>query len=478
MPDKSPEVLTVEVPQNVAERKITSRVARFSSTVQPQLSHFASQSLPVLLATMAGARAGYHQDYIARIRHSNALPAPPFPPKLLEIPNTGLASGQYTAGNYAARLAREQPLNVDVDVFGGMEINLVGLKGAFEGDDHGVYFEEHPPPVDPADRFLLRPLATIGKPTSINSGVSFLRRTEYISSQQSVNKQADTKNALRAPPPRAKPRPDVNKDNPINILRSIVKGFDVAYPADAYTGPDSTTTLRGTQATTAEKDSWAKPRHPVRKDLKLLDAYPILPDLDAIPEEGGYAFFKYQHNPSASDDTEDPSVDISILRPDQHDPRKYTLFFPENVDSVANIKRKFSMTDPSADDDDLYDFHDTDLERPCFRYKRIRTYHEEGHFALEGKEAFNDTIAVALHDSQGADDRLQTAAYMYPISIRGRLVATRPKTVSQYVTNPELQGEGDDPDFVLAMVENPPEGVQAKVDQYKALYDPLTSAEM
>jgi hypothetical protein len=135
------------------------------------------------------------------------------------------------------------------------------------------------------------------------------------------------------------------------------------------------------------------------------------------------------------------------------------------------------MTDPSAEDDDLYDFYDNDLERQCFKYKRIRMYLEEGHVALEGKEAFNDTIAVALHDSQGVDDRLQTAAYIYPISIRGRLVATRPKAVSQYVTNPHLQGEGGDPDFVLAMVENPPEGVQAKMDQYKVLYDPLASAE-
>ena len=82
-----------------------------------------------------GSRQAYHQDYIARIRHSNALPVPPLPPKLLDIPNTGLSSGQYTNPSFAARLLREQPLTIDADEFSGMDFNLVGFPGAFEGDD-------------------------------------------------------------------------------------------------------------------------------------------------------------------------------------------------------------------------------------------------------------------------------------------------------------------------------------------------------
>lgn len=77
----------------------------------------------------------YHQDYIARIRYSNTLPPPPNPPKLLDIPNTGLANGQYTSAAYASRLAREQPLNIEADAELGMPINLVGLPGVFNGDE-------------------------------------------------------------------------------------------------------------------------------------------------------------------------------------------------------------------------------------------------------------------------------------------------------------------------------------------------------
>jgi RNA polymerase II-associated factor 1 len=79
------------------------------------------------------------QDYIARIRYTNALPPPPFAPKLLEIANSGLSSGQYTQASFASRLARDQPLNIEADAELGMKIDLVGLPGVFDGNEKGEY---------------------------------------------------------------------------------------------------------------------------------------------------------------------------------------------------------------------------------------------------------------------------------------------------------------------------------------------------
>jgi len=79
-----------------------------------------------------------HQDYIARIRYTNTLPPPPNPPKLLDIPGTGLAGGQYTSAGYASRLAREQPLNIEADAELGMPIDLIGIPGIFDGDERGM----------------------------------------------------------------------------------------------------------------------------------------------------------------------------------------------------------------------------------------------------------------------------------------------------------------------------------------------------
>jgi RNA polymerase II-associated factor 1 len=83
----------------------------------------------------SGGERMIHQDYIARIRYSNALPPPPNPPKLLDIPNTGLAGGQYTMPSFASRLAREQPLNIEADAELGMPLDLVGMPGVFDGDE-------------------------------------------------------------------------------------------------------------------------------------------------------------------------------------------------------------------------------------------------------------------------------------------------------------------------------------------------------
>jgi RNA polymerase II-associated factor 1 len=77
------------------------------------------------------------QDFLARIRYSNALPPPPCPPKLLDIPNTGLSSGQYTSASFASRLAREQLLNIEADAELGMPIDLVGIPKVFDGDESG-----------------------------------------------------------------------------------------------------------------------------------------------------------------------------------------------------------------------------------------------------------------------------------------------------------------------------------------------------
>jgi len=86
---------------------------------------------------MSSGRPVVHQDYIAKIRYSNALPPPPCPPKLLDIPNTGLSSGQYTSAGFASRLAREQSLNIEADAELGMPIDLVGIPKVFDGDESG-----------------------------------------------------------------------------------------------------------------------------------------------------------------------------------------------------------------------------------------------------------------------------------------------------------------------------------------------------
>ena len=74
------------------------------------------------------------------MRYQNPLPAPPFPPKLLNIPTTPARYVQQ-GSEFTAALANETPLPMVVDADLGMPIDL-SLWGCLweEGSDSGKFF--------------------------------------------------------------------------------------------------------------------------------------------------------------------------------------------------------------------------------------------------------------------------------------------------------------------------------------------------
>ncbi|KAK5135259.1 hypothetical protein LTR08_005509 [Meristemomyces frigidus] len=399
--------------------------------------------------------SGQRQDYLARIRYSNTLPPPPNPPKLLDIPGTGLAGGTYTSAGYATRLVREQPLNIEADGELGMPIDLIGIPGIFDGDERAISARPGPQVIHPTDKLLLKPLSALGKASGSGGAVSFLRRTEYTSSQTPqhfANSTSKDLNRLRNDPKRRKTA-TVNKDDPLNIIRNIAKGFDIAYPSDAYKGEDSTTNIKGAAITDAEAKAWSKPKNPIKPDLQLLDSYPLLPDLDALPTNGSYMVTRFTTNPFGAGDSYDSRLDTAILRPiddpqmqsefqrklAEWDPNSsrsqplpeydYDYYVPADTAGVRGIKRKFDANDPDNEDPDLYT-DDLDEGQRGFKYERIRTYET---YTQHGNpnNYYGDSVALALHDPEsdvgvvpGTKQRLVKAAYYYPVIQRTTL---RPK---------------------------------------------------
>ncbi|OQO10690.1 hypothetical protein B0A48_03990 [Cryoendolithus antarcticus] len=396
-----------------------------------------------------------HQDYIARIRYSNQLPPPPLPPKLLDIPGTGLAGGQYTSAGYASRLAREQPLNIEADAELGMPIDLVGIPGVFDGDESAIMIRPGPRHIHPRDKPLLRPLASLSKSASATDQVSFLRRTEYAassspqmfatgSSKDILNRRSDHKPKTNGTS--SKSNTTLEKDDPLNIIRHIVKGFDLAYPEDVVQGEQTEHNILGAPSTSAEQDAWSNPTHPTKPSLELLDSYPLLPDLSAIPPSGWHMLFKFRANPLGST-RYDTRLDTAILRPVANEaqdaayaereeaweegkrgekPMKefdYEYFIPSSEDHVRSLKRIFSTTDPDHDDPSLY----PDETTQSFPFDRLRMY-ETKHQAGSLDEFYNDVIGLALHDPSldigKGDGRLQKGAYVYPVAQR---VTLQPK---------------------------------------------------
>ncbi|KAF2199248.1 Paf1-domain-containing protein [Delitschia confertaspora ATCC 74209] len=415
------------------------------------------------------SRPTYHQDYIARIRYSNALPPPPCPPKLLEIPNTGLSSGQYTSAGFASRLAREQPLNIEADAELGMPIDLVGIPGVFDGNEKYISALDNPPQMHPHDRALMRPPNALGKPASHSTGVSFLRRTEYITSvitgSTSRFESSSSTNTMRVRGKRR--RTDLNQDDPTNIIRHIEKGFNLAYPDDA----DVTENGRAAEITPQERQAWNKPKHPSGKDLRLVESYPLLPDWEALPDTGNYVMYKFQNPPTTEHSGKyDERLDVGLLRPagetledheeflaevekQKEDPNlpvpfqkwTYEFFLPPTGDKqrIRGIKRHLATNDPDNEDEIEFDEdpgNDGEPAQKRFRYSLIRNY-ETSFQAHTYQEPYGEYIALALHDPEHheveklREGKLQKAAYFYPVAQRTTLRPKRPGVVPMH--NPE-----------------------------------------
>lgn len=409
-----------------------------------------------------------HQDYIARVRFDNSLPPPSLPPKLLDIPGTGLAGGEYTSAAYASKLAKEQPLNIEADAELGMPIDLVGIPGVFDGDERAIMARPGPQKLDPADKELLKPLSALGKGAGAAGSVSFLRRTEYTSSQ-GPQQFSSSKDLLRLRNDQKRRRTSTNKEDPINIIRNVVKGFDIAYPKDAYKGEENTASIRGAAITEAEAKAWSNPKHPSNPDLELLDSYPVLPDLDALPSTACFLVTKFITNPVASSNTYDTRLDAAILRqkndekayarwnerneewkqsgstkPQPIPEDDYEYFLPVENSAVRPIKRKLNVNDPENQDETLYTEDGPENQR-VFKYARLRTYET---YQQTGDPAnfYDVSVALALHDPEtevgvvpGTEQRLQKGAYYYPIMQR---TALRPKrNVGPTAFNPVMDDE-------------------------------------
>lgn len=278
-----------------------------------------------------------------------------------------------------------------------------------------------------------------------------MRRTEYISSnaggmrfESSTSKEVTRS---RNDPKRAR-KTAVDKENPLNILRNVIRGFDLAYPQDVYTGEETEQRIRGAEVSIEDKRAWSKPRHPTKSNLELLDSYPVLPDLDAFPGIGSYIMTKFSTNPLGTTDGHDRRLDTAILLPvvEEHYQEKleermaaynsdlslpkptpeydYQLYVADAPETVRGIKRKFDFDDPDHDDPALYN-HVDDEGNGHFKFNRIRAY-ETYQQAGDQDDPFGDTLAVALHDpSQSGKGRdLKKGAYFYPILQRTSL---RPK---------------------------------------------------
>lgn len=318
----------------------------------------------------------------------------------------------------------------------------------------------------PHDRALLRPLSSLGKPKFSDSGVSFLRRTEYISSYQSKSRFDSTtsKSLIDKTGVRAKKTAfDLDKESPEYIKTQVARSFDVA--ASYLKEP-------------------SRIRHPTKRNVQLLEANPLLPDREAFPDAGGFINVKFLTNPVPPSSTYDVRLESGLLVPIdkseaeqamedaikeayERDPERnsppeeslnYDLLLTKTTTGSLNFKRKFSFYDPERSNESLYSDRCMD-DQPCFRFKRVRSY-ESATTVNTILEKYDEEVMLATHD--GTDGIHQKAAYYYPIIQRVSIRPQRNKNIHKlkyaYTSTAE---EVDTLDAVDMVLEDEPEDLAA-----------------
>lgn len=301
-----------------------------------------------------------------------------------------------------------------------------------------------PPAPHPHDRALLRPLSTLGKPKVADPSVSFLRRTEYISSVTS--KARPESGPLRnlnstARRPLKRPSPEPDKDSPAYIKRKIDQSFNVA---------------------AANLKDKSRIKHPSKRNVKLLDAYPLLPDLEAFPDSGAYVVVKFTNNPVPSSKAYDKRLLNGLFRPIEkseaeeeafnialqayeHDPQNnpkpttsmnYDFYLNDSLDAADKFRQRFDVHNPNHDDDSLYTHKNND--GPNFQFTRVRAYETAHEVELNHETKYDEEVVLAFNNDATVD---QKAAYYYPVMQRSTIRPQRAKNIARTIGGAEIQDQ-------------------------------------
>ncbi|KAG1850697.1 RNA polymerase II-associated [Suillus subluteus] len=251
-------------------------------------------------------------DLLVRVRYSNPLPAPPCPPKLLDIPTNPL---RYAQPAFINAITNDTPLPMIIDAECGMPLDLGRWECLWEEDGDDTTLNPDPdslPSLDPKDRFLLSdpsasaaPYAngptTSGTVTPVPAHVPWLRKTEYLS-REGVQRTSTHES------------------------KQVLQPIDVSHEAQLHTIEAGFAACTSLDLTTLS--------HPNKTGVTAVESYDVLPDADIWAN--AYDLFRFSERPGERPgDTEDPRLDCAILRPMESDGDHFLAYFLTKEDADA-----------------------------------------------------------------------------------------------------------------------------------------------
>lgn len=284
----------------------------------------------------------------------------------------------------------------------------------------------------------------------------------FLKNQQGTPKRG----ALKRKP--ASPEPD--RGSPAYIKRKIERSFDVAGLA-----------LRDR----------SRVKHPSKRNVKLVDAYPLLPDLDAFPDSGAYVTVKFTHNPVPPSSTYDTRLQSGIFKPierteeeeaayeaamtaHERDPERfprpdnkmnYEFYLAADAAAAAQFRRRFDVDDPEKDSRELYPKRPNGESADCFPFRRVRAYETAKEVELDHESKYSEELILAFNEG-GRNGEGERGLYYYPVMQRSTVRAQRSKNIARTVVGIQ-EGEEAMIDQLDVTVDEPGEELQAHMAMYR-----------
>ncbi|KAG7663130.1 uncharacterized protein J8A68_003308 [[Candida] subhashii] len=404
------------------------------------------------------------QDYIAKVRYTNNLPPPPLNPKFIEYNTTEQTSSKIEAEQLLASLFRKenfQGLMERIDDELGLNLNLINNNGFLDQGNDSVICnlqkdKDRPITLHPRDRALLRD-AGIGKISKSEPGVSFLRRTEYISERERPQSRlaATSEESKLDAKTKAKTAGE-GKHDAESQLAAVEHTFDVAQ--------ESLNDLNSI-------------KHPRKKHLKAVDAWPLLPDTSMMDNK--FLTIRFLGSASLSRDLEtlkrqqkdafnakfhQDSIASTVFKPiSSADGEWISMFQVKDAKRAAELKSKLNSTERERPVN-LLDEEEDNLDEYNFKY--VKNY--DMNFQRFNKP--NEELAIKFIPEEGNKvGEKRKAALYYPTTGRIDLKKHRASTnseINRFLRDSTLGG-------INFRLREPTTNELKKMDNIRSEFDPM-----
>ncbi|KAH9019317.1 Paf1-domain-containing protein [Lactarius deliciosus] len=241
-------------------------------------------------------------DLLVKVRYQNPLPAPPCPPKLLDIPTD---PKRYTRPEFLDAATNEALLPM---IDQALLLDPAGGTADFGRGNHNSHLNSH----------------SSGTPP-VAAHVSWLRKTEYISRDSSAPAH---RAAATADPTGMNDSVDVSREAQ---LASIESSFGAAH---------------------GSSDELGTLRHPTKPRLRAVATYEVLPDADVWANAG-----PGERGP----ELDDPRLDCAIMRPMESDGDHFLTYYltkdDDSADQFKNSRADPRGVDALQEEEDATEFH-------------------------------------------------------------------------------------------------------------------------